>query len=105
MAHVMDAQSTVAAFVDDHDLDATPEYRLLDLVSEVGELAKDGATSAAYGRSPADFAVASDEIGDLYFALLAFADAMNVDAEAGLHEALQKYEARIDRHGSPTSPE
>lgn len=99
----MDAQSTVVEFIDTHDLDATPEYRLLDLVAEVGELAKDGATAADYGRSPEEFRVASDEIGDVLFALLAFADAVDVDAEAALQVAIAKYEARIDRYGSPAS--
>ena len=74
-------------------------------MSEVGELAKDATRSAEYGRSPAQFSVESDEIGDVLFALLAFMDAMDIDAEEALHEALQKYEARIDRRGSPTSEE
>jgi hypothetical protein len=32
----MDEQETVARFVATHGLEAPPEYRLLDLVSEVG---------------------------------------------------------------------
>lgn len=45
----MDEQEQVAEFVAIHDLDAPPAYRLLDLASEVGELAKDAAESTGYG--------------------------------------------------------
>jgi NTP pyrophosphatase (non-canonical NTP hydrolase) len=92
----MRAQSTVAEFVAEHDLEAPPAYRLLDLVSELGELAKDAAESTDYGASPDDLAVASDEVGDALFALLALAESLDVDAEAALEESLAKYEARME---------
>ena len=46
-------QQKVAAFVARHNLQTTPETRLLDLASEVGELAKEALKSSAYGRQPA----------------------------------------------------
>lgn len=99
----MDAQQRVAAFLDDHDLHTDPPYRLLDLVSEVGELAKDVNTSTGYGSNPDDLAIAEDEIGDTFFALLALADALDVDADAALETALEKYEGRIAESGEPSS--
>lgn len=42
-------QERVRAFVADHDLVAPPEYRLLQLASEVGELAKAACEPTDYG--------------------------------------------------------
>ncbi|MFC4439659.1 MULTISPECIES: MazG nucleotide pyrophosphohydrolase domain-containing protein [Natrialbaceae] len=100
-----DRQRQVAAFVDEHDLETPLEYRLLDLVSEVGELAKDANESTGYGASPADLSIESDELGDALFALLAVADALEIDADAALEEALEKYERRLEDGGSPGSGE
>lgn len=42
-----EAQERVANFVRRHDLETAVEYRLLDLASEVGELAKDALKSSS----------------------------------------------------------
>jgi NTP pyrophosphatase (non-canonical NTP hydrolase) len=60
----MQAQDRVACFCDEHDLDA--------------------AKSAEYGAAPEDLAVTEDELGDALFALLATAEALDIDAEAAL---------------------
>jgi NTP pyrophosphatase (non-canonical NTP hydrolase) len=99
----MDQQEEVRAFVERHGLDAPPAYRLLDLVSEVGELAKDAAESTGYGSTPACVDVADDEVGDALFALLALADGLDVDAGEALDEALAKYERRLDEDADPSS--
>ncbi|WP_327052046.1 nucleotide pyrophosphohydrolase [Halomicrococcus gelatinilyticus] len=99
----MEAQQRVAEFVADREMDAPPAFRLLDLAAEVGELAADANESSGYGASPDDVAVDSDEIGDALFALLAFADSLDVDAGAALDEALAKYEARLDERGEASS--
>ncbi|WP_121822921.1 MazG nucleotide pyrophosphohydrolase domain-containing protein [Halostella salina] len=101
----MDAQRRVAAFVERHDLHADPAYRALDLESEVGEIAKELAESTDYGASPTDADVATDELGDALFALLALADSLDADAGAALEEALDKYERRIDETGTAASGE
>ena len=98
-----DQQRRVAAFVDDHDLETPPTYRLLDLVSEVGELAKDANESTAYGAEPDDIEISSDEVGDVLFALLALADDLEIDAGEALEEALEKYERRLEEGGSAGS--
>jgi NTP pyrophosphatase (non-canonical NTP hydrolase) len=99
----MDEQEAVAAFVAEHDLEAPPAYRLLDLVSEVGELAKEAAESTDYGGEPAGLAVAEDELGDALFALLALAESLDADAGAALAVALEKYERRLSETGDPGS--
>lgn len=101
----MDAQQHVAEFLAEHDMESDPAYRVLDLASEVGELAKEVNESTDYGDSPEDVAVNSDELGDALFALLALAESLDVDAEAALDEALAKYRGRIDETGDPGSGE
>jgi NTP pyrophosphatase (non-canonical NTP hydrolase) len=101
----MDAQDRVAAFVDEHDMDADPAYRVLDLAAEVGEIAADAAKSSEYGAAPEELTVSEDELGDAVFALLATADALDIDAEEALETSLAKYERRLDGSGSAGSGE
>ena len=99
----MDAQDRVREFHDAHDMDGEPEYQLLDLASEVGELAADACSSTEYGTGDDDLQVDRDEIGDALFSLLSFANSLDVDADAALDEALTKYERRIAETGDPGS--
>ncbi|WP_255149815.1 MazG-like family protein [Halorarius halobius] len=99
----MDRQERVATFVADHELDCHPAYRLLDLAAEVGELAADANRTTEYGVEPDALAVERDEVGDTLFAVLALADALDIDADAALEESLDKYESRIDSTGSAGS--
>ena len=99
----MDEQARVASFLDAHDLHAPPAYRLLDLVSELGEVAKDATTSTGYGADPQSLAVSEDELGDALFALLALCEELDVDAGRALETALAKYERRLDDAETPGS--
>ncbi|WP_232701695.1 MazG nucleotide pyrophosphohydrolase domain-containing protein [Halobacterium wangiae] len=100
----MDDQDLVADFLDDNDLHAPPANRVLDLASEVGELAKNVNESTDYGAS--DGAVVErDELGDALFCLLALADELDYDAGAALNEALAKYADRIEETGGAGSGE
>jgi NTP pyrophosphatase (non-canonical NTP hydrolase) len=99
----MDAQETVATFLETHDLRATPPYRALDLSAEVGEIAAAVSQSTDYGANPESVSVPADELGDALFALLALAEGLDIDAETALETALTKYEARIDTTDDPSS--
>jgi NTP pyrophosphatase (non-canonical NTP hydrolase) len=99
----MDEQRQVASFVAEHDMEAPPAYRLLDVVSELGEVAKDATESSSYGTEPEAIDVDTDEIGDVLFSLLALANSLDVDAGEALDEALAKYETRLDETGDPGS--
>lgn len=99
----MDAQDRVRTFAAEHDMTAPPAYRVLDLVAEVGEIAADAAKTSEYGASPTAIDVADDEIGDALFSLLLVAESMDVDADAALETALQKYERRLADSGDAGS--
>ena len=101
----MQAQDRVARFCDEHDLDADPAYRVLDLAAEVGEVAADAAKSAEYGAAPEKLAVSEDELGDALFALLATAEAFDIDAGTAMVSSLAKYECRLADTGDAGSGE
>jgi len=99
----MDEQRRVERFLADHDLSTPPAYRLLDLASEVGELAKEVNESTAYGADAESAAVSEDELGDALFALLALAVETDHDAGAALETAVAKYERRLETADTPGS--
>ena len=101
----MDEQSRVASFVVKNELEAPAAYRLLDAVSELGEVSKAVCTSTAYGDVPADVAVPEDELGDALFALLALCVELDVDAGTALKTSLSKYEDRLAETGDAGSGE
>ncbi|MFC6726066.1 MazG-like family protein [Halobium palmae] len=99
----MDAQTRVREFCEEHDVEGRPEFQLLDLASEVGELAKDACESTDWGASPDEIDVADDEFGDVLFSLVTVAESLDVDLDDALDEALAKYERRIDETGDASS--
>jgi NTP pyrophosphatase (non-canonical NTP hydrolase) len=99
----MDEQQRVASFIQTHEMKAPPAYRLRDLFSELGEVAKDAAESTNYGGSPQGLDINADEIGDVLFALLALADTLDIDASEALDEALAKYDERITERDTASS--
>nr|WP_224449338.1 MazG nucleotide pyrophosphohydrolase domain-containing protein [Haloprofundus salilacus] len=101
----MPEQQQVAAFLDRYELHADPAYQLLDLTSEVGELAADATKSSQWGASPEDLDVESDEFGDALFSLLTVAESLDIDAGDALRESLEKYQRRIVDTGSASSDE
>ena len=101
----MDEQSRVASFVAENELEAPAAYRLLDAVSELGEVSKAVCTSTAYGDVPADVVVPEDELGDALFALLALCVELDVDAGMALETSLSKYEDRLAETGDAGSGE
>jgi len=101
---MIDSQRDVRRFVVRHGLRYDAATHTLDLVSEVGELAKLVLQATDYGQRGLDDDVPfSTELGDVFYSLLALAVALDVDAGDALDAALQKYESRLREHGGPGS--
>jgi len=101
---VTDWQRQVAAFTRRHDLLHDPATHALDLVSEVGEVAKEVLLSTDYGRRAAQSRPQlADELGDALYSLLALAEVCGVDAGSALDAALLKYERRLTERGGAGS--
>lgn len=96
-------QERVEKFIGENDLNATTPFRLLDLVSEIGEIVKDATKSADYGMKEGELEVKKDEIGDAFFSLFAVANDLGIDAEEAFNQAMEKYEKRVDEKGDPGS--
>lgn len=80
-----------------YNLDPMPvAARILDIQSEMGELAKECLKTSNYGAD--DFYVTTDfelEFGDVLYSLLSLAEEVNVSAEKCLDKALYKYKKRL----------
>ena len=87
-----------------HGLEVDPTHRLIDLVSEVGELAGDMLKRAGYGARFFEAGASwEDEMGDVCMTLVRLANSTGIDIEQALGKALAKYEARIRSHGRVSS--
>lgn len=98
-------QRKVADFVSNRGLGTTPHARLLDLSSEIGELAKEALKATDYGREPFEDPTDDweDEMGDVFFSLACLANSTGVDLEAALQSSLDKYKERLRREGNAGS--
>lgn len=98
------SQQIVAEFVARHGLETDVAHRLLDAVSELGEVAKEALKGSDYGKRK--FAATDawrGELGDVLFPLLCVANSTGVDLDAALREALEKYERRLAAKGDAGS--
>lgn len=97
-------QRRAAAFARHHNLLYDPTTHALDLVSEVGEVAKEVLLATDYGRrTPQLRPELADELGDTLYSLLALAEACGVDADSALSAALEKYKRRLTEQGKAGS--
>ncbi len=97
-------QQQVADFAQRHDLLHDPAIHALDLVSEVGEVAKALLLDTDYGqRTPRPNGDLAVELGDALYSLLALAQVCGVNAEQALEMALTKYSHRLEARGTAGS--
>ena len=100
-------QKQVAEFVAQHNLEAPLPYRLLDLTSELGEVAKELLAATDYGKRPLPAGSVTPnweaELGDVLFSLICVANATAVDLESALAATLEKYRQRLAARGDPGS--
>lgn len=97
-------QTMAARFAQEHNLDHDPGVYALDLMSEVGEVAKELLLASDYGRRPAKPTPnLSAELGDALYSLCLLATAVGVELDSALPETLEKYEQRWQAKGHPGS--
>ena len=96
-----ETQQKVAAFAQAYGLGTDPQARMLDLASEVGELAKEVLKATGYGTRPRwpPRPALEEELGDCVFSLLCVSEALGLDGEKALDQALEKYRARFAEAG------
>ncbi len=82
-----------------------PVYaRLLDIQSELGELAKEYLKHSKYGTN--SFEMNEDfllEYGDVLYCMLSLANELNIDSSKCLDMVIDKYKSRIEKNNSMSS--
>ena len=97
-------QRVVREFTEKAGIEAALPSRLLDLTSEVGELAKELLCGTAYGKQEfKPTAGWSDELGDVAFVLFVLAAQSGVDLETATQRSMAKYKMRLGRSGTADS--
>lgn len=99
-----DLQEQIRLFCLNCDMVASPEVRILDVASELGEVSKEVLKGTDYGRVP--FEKTDDleeELGDLLFSLIQFANESRIDLDESLKAVMRKYEKRIKEKGDASS--
>lgn len=93
-------QFRVAEFVTKHNLDASVEIRLLDLLSELGEVSIEALKASQYGkRQGVQTEDWTAELGDVFFSLVCLANTTGVNLEETLEDTLTKFRLRLDSAG------
>lgn len=97
---MMNWQQQAVHFAQQHQLQHTAPVHALDLMSELGEVAKELLKATQYGEKPAQFRpTMAEELGDLLYSLCLLAEAVEVDLDTALQKTLAKYEQRRQNKG------
>ena len=98
-----DIQKQVKLFCENNKLNSPIEHRVLDTMSELGEVAKEILKMSNYGDRPIKY---NDnlkmELGDLLYSIITIANVFDIDLDEALNEVIRKYEQRMLK-GSPSS--
>ncbi|KNF08363.1 putative pyrophosphatase [Gottschalkia purinilytica] len=99
--NLLDAQKQVSNFTKDKELKLNVNTRIIDLVSEVGELSKEILKGTNYGNKPFEKTEEwESEIGDVLFSLICIANETNTNLKDCLSYVLDKYEKRFINKGN-----
>ncbi len=98
-------QQQILHFCRINNLECPPIFRLLDVTSELGEVAKEFLKITAYGKINGiqKTEALEFELADALFSLLALANSLDIDLETSLAKVIKKYEDRITKHDTPGS--
>jgi len=93
-------QQMIHNFTTEKGINTEVSVRMLDLVSEVGELSKEILIGANYGTRKLDISEGfKSEVGDILFSLICLANEAEVDLEESLIIVLEKYKKRFINKG------
>jgi len=89
-------QKKIKIFCKENDMESSVEHRTLDLMSELGEVAKEILKMSNYGKKPIEYREElKSEIGDVFYSLITLANILNIDLEDSLNQVLKKYQKRL----------
>ena len=91
-------QEKIKKFCKENNLESPPEHRILDLMSELGEVSKEVLKMSDYGRKKPEFREEiKSELGDALYSLITVANSFDVDIEDAANIVLEKYKKRLKK--------
>jgi NTP pyrophosphatase (non-canonical NTP hydrolase) len=95
----------IADFCTHNNLICAPEFRVLDALSELGELAKELLKSTDYGKTHVKGKTKEMELelGDCLFSLICLANSLDISLSDALAQVMAKYKSRITKSQNPGS--
>lgn len=98
---MQELQKRIKKFCADNNMESPVEYRVLDLVSELGEVAKETLKMSNYGRQEIQYSEEiKSELGDVLYSLITIANSFDIDLEDALEQVLEKYKTRLKKGSS-----
>jgi len=95
-----ESQEKVRKFMQENNTNNPIEYRMLDLVDEIGEMSKEICKMSSYGTKEPKFREEIvSEIGDVFYSLITIANYYNIDLSEALDIVIEKYKKRIEKGG------
>jgi len=92
-------QLKVKKFVDEKSIGTDVKSRMLDVLSETGELSKELLKSTGYGKKSFQTTASfENEFGDVLFSLVCLANQTDISFEKVISDAFDKYEKRYQLH-------
>lgn len=81
-----------------HDLKTAPEWGLLDIGVQLGELTRALLKETNFGRenAPLPPEIAHEKIGNLMFAIAYFALIHDVNLETAMRDSIQRFETKLE---------
>ena len=93
-----DIQEKIKKFCEENDMESPIEYRVLDTISELGEVAKEILKMTDYGKKPIEYRdELKSELGDVFYSLITIANTFDIDLENALEQVLKKYKKRLKK--------
>lgn len=93
-------QREIKEYCAEYSISSPVEHRVLDLASEVGEVAKEVLKMSDYGNKPLEKnSEIESEIGDVFFTLLVLSNQLDIKLDNALEIVLNKYNKRLIKGG------
>ena len=91
-------QQKVQQFNQKNMMLAPIEHRVLDTVSELGEVAKEILKMTDYGKKSLVYnSDIKGELGDVFYSLIGIANHFDINLEEALNQTLKKYNSRLEK--------
>lgn len=91
-------QEKIKKFCEENNMQSPVEHRVLDAMSELGEVAKEVLKMSDYGRKPATYREEiKSELGDVMYSLITIANTLHIDMEEAVDMVLEKYTKRLKK--------